>query len=147
MNKAERESQIRAYFETCNSHPDNLEMVGIGNPSAKILIVGQESADMAIRRNIEDVSACLNKGDCRYINEDQIGDTFDVTKDSSSGRHTNQYSRSMWFDVYHSADGKRLVIHTRQLSQYSDELLEGMADVIKGHFRKREEEYRAEWYD
>ena len=53
----------------------------------------------------------------------------------------------MWYDSYHSADGKRLVIHTRQLSQYSDELLEGMADVIREHFRKREEEYRAEWYD
>ncbi len=62
MNKAERESQFRVYFETCTSNPDNLEMVGIGNPYAKILIVGQESADMAIRRNIEDVSVCLNKG-------------------------------------------------------------------------------------
>lgn len=243
MNKAERESQFRAYFETCTSNPENLEMVGMGNPYAKILIVGQESAEMAIRRNIEDVSACLNKGDfhhlyyqhrfydnrigkngkrilnrtwnayqklidyvrpeekrckdpertdfcmdafttelnntvspsqakdwkprietfkgsdfikgfpvvvlacCRYINEDQIRDTFNVTKDPSSGGHTNQYSRSMWFDSYHSSDGNRLVIHTRQLSQYSDELLRGMADVIKGHFRKREEEYRAEWYD
>lgn len=50
MNKAEKESQFRAYFETCNSNPDNLEMVGIGNPYAKILIVGQESAEMEIRK-------------------------------------------------------------------------------------------------
>lgn len=50
MNKAERESQFRAYFETCTSHPDNPEMVGMGNPYAKILIVGQESAEMEIRK-------------------------------------------------------------------------------------------------
>ena len=46
------------------------------------------------------------------------------------------YSRSMWFDAYHSADGKRLVINTKQLSQYSDELLRGMADVIREHFEE-----------
>ena len=232
MNKENRLSQFRAYFETCQSNPKNLEIVGMGNPYARILIVGQESAEMDIRRNIEDVSTCLNKGDfhnlyyqprfyenrignngkrilnrtwnayqklidyirpeekrckdpehtdfcmdafttelnntvsphrapdwkprietfkesdfikgfsvvvlacCRYINEDQIRDTFNVTKDFSSERHTKLYSRSMWFDVYHSVDGKRLVIHTRQLSQYSDELLRGMADVIRGHFEE-----------
>ena len=47
------------------------------------------------------------------------------------------YSRSMGFDVYHSADGKRLDIHTRQLSRYSDELLRGMADVIREHFEEK----------
>ena len=63
MNKEDRLSQFRAYFETCQSNPENLEIVGMGNPYARILIVGQESAEMDIQRNIEDVSTCLNKGD------------------------------------------------------------------------------------
>lgn len=63
MNKTETESQFRAYIETCQSNSENLEIVGIGNPYAKILVVGLDSAEKGIRKIIEDAIACLNNSD------------------------------------------------------------------------------------
>lgn len=249
MFKEERELQFRRYLKTCN---DFNELVGLGNPYAKILLVGQESAGRGnavdlIRKNIEDVTACFNNGDlhklynqsrfypdrvdkngnrilnrtwnayqklidyirpeekrlndpentdfCKdaftteinntvsphnpppgiewkpridtfkaseyikgfpvvilacshYIQngEDnwQINETFDVTFDLTDGAH--KYTKGMSFYTHHNADRSRLVIHTRQLSQYSDALLRGMAGEIQKHFNEIGESYEAVCY-
>ena len=57
------------------------------------------------------VLACSN-----YIKNDdnnrEIDDTFQVTFDENGKHH---YDACNWFFTHHSADGKRLLIHTRQL--------------------------------
>lgn len=64
----------------------------------------------------------------------QINETFNVTFDVEDGAHIN-YSPGNWFYTHHSRpDKKRLVIHTRQLSQNcNDELLRDIAESIKSH--------------
>jgi hypothetical protein len=39
----------------------------------------------------------------------------------------------MWFTTHHSDDGKKLVIHTWQLSRADNSLLEEMANIINEH--------------
>ena len=247
MKKEERERQFRAYIDACRSKN---EYIGLGNPYAKILLIGQEpaqsgNAEKHIKKNIEDIPACLNNGDLRllyhqrrfykdrmdknnnrilnrtwnayqklidYIRPEekrcmdrektdfcmdafttelnntvslrqsperklrietlkesdfirgfpviilacgpyihnidgdrQIDDTFRVTFDLTDGKH--EYSKGKWFYTHHSRpDRKRLVIHTIQLSQYSEDLLRGMADVIKDHLDKIGESYEAICY-
>lgn len=242
MNNEERKLQFREYLKVCN---DINELVGLGNPYTKILLVGQESAgkgsaDDLIRKNIEDVTACFNNGDLyklynqsrfypdrvdkkgnrilnrtwnayqklidyirpmekrctdryytdfcmdafttelnntvsphhapvfnsriesfkrfsfikgfpvvvlacsRYINEKQIIETFDV--EPGEEHIYSERSRSMRFKTYHSSDRSRLVIHTRQLSQYSDVLLRGMSEEIQNHFNEIGESYEAVCY-
>lgn len=68
MRRDVRESQFRNYIELCKRNPNDPEIVGQGNPYAKILLVGQESAMLGdskiiIRRNIDYSLECLNKGD------------------------------------------------------------------------------------
>lgn len=52
----------------------------------------------------------------------------------------------MRFKSYHSADCSRLVIHTRQLSQYSEALLRGMTEEIQKHFNEIGESYEVVSY-
>lgn len=246
MIKEEREILFRAYINVCKNKN---EYIGLGNPYAKILLIGQEpaqsgNADEHIKKNIDDITACLNNGDLHLLyhqsrfykdrkdkngnpilnrtwnayqklidyirpegkkcmdpeNTDfcmdaftteinntvslrpahdrklrietlkesdfikgfpviilacgpyihniegdrQIDNTFDVTFDLPDGKH--QSPTGMCFYTHHSSDRRRLVIHTRQLSQHSDELLRGMAEVIKDHFSKIGESYEAICY-
>ncbi len=70
----------------------------------------------------------VNFGDRR-----EIDTLFDVTFDIDGGAHEVGPQNSFW--VHHSPDGKRLVIHTRQLSgAVSDRLIEEMGNVIRKHF-------------
>lgn len=69
----------------------------------------------------------INYGDRR-----EIDTLFDVTFDINGGAHEVGPQNSFW--VHHSADGQRMVIHTRQLSgAVSDRLLEEMGAVIREH--------------
>ena len=69
----------------------------------------------------------VNFGDRR-----EIDTLFDVTFDIDGGAHEVGPQNSFW--VHHSPDGKRLVIHTRQLSgAVSDRLIEEMGNVIRKH--------------
>lgn len=236
MNKEIREQQFREYIDACRRKH---EYVGLGNPYANILLIGQEpaqagDADEHIKKNIDDVLACLNNGDldklyhqprfytdrtdrngkpilnrtwdayqklidyirpperrsidrkytdfCMdafttelnntvsprqakerklrletlkesdfirgfpviilacgpYIHnidgDRQIDETFSVTYDGDAeGRYDYSKSKSKWFCTHHSSDHRRLVIHTIQLSQYSNDLLSGMAQQIQQH--------------
>jgi hypothetical protein len=251
MNKEERKLQFREYLNTC-MNKDIKELIGLGNPYAKILLIGQESA-IEVKEGDENVKIeevnntfieSLNNRNFQYIyhqprfypdridkkgnrifnktwnayqklidyirpeekrckdpnytdfcmdaftteinntisvhraskrilridtfknsdyikgfpviilacsdyirnvgNNRQIDDTFDVTFDLSDGAH--KYCGRMNFYTHHSADRRRLVIHTRQLSQYSDTLLHGMAEEIQKHFDKIGESYEAVSY-
>ena len=69
MIKEERELQFRAYIDACRSKN---EYIGLGNPYAKILLIGQEpaqsgKADEHIKKNIDDIPACLNNGDLHLL--------------------------------------------------------------------------------
>ena len=67
-----------------------------------------------------------------YGDQREIDSLFDVTFDINGGAHEVGPQNAFW--VHHSADGKRMVIHTRQLSgAVSDKLLEGMGNVIRQH--------------
>ncbi len=69
----------------------------------------------------------VNFGDRR-----EIDTLFDVTFDTEDGAHEVGPQNSFW--THHSHDGKRLVIHTRQLSgAVSDKLLYEMGKVIREH--------------
>ena len=69
----------------------------------------------------------VNFGDRR-----EIDTLFNVTFDIDGGAHEVGPQNSFW--VHHSPDGKRLVIHTRQLSgAVSDKMLDEMGKVIRGH--------------
>lgn len=69
----------------------------------------------------------VNYGDRR-----EIDSLFDVTFDINGGAHEIGPQNAFW--VHHSADGNRMVIHTRQLSgAVSDKLLEEMGAVIRQH--------------
>ncbi len=69
----------------------------------------------------------VNYGDRR-----EIDTLFDVTFDMNGGAHEVGLQNAFW--VHHSPDGKRIVIHTRQLSgAVSDKLLEEMGAVIRQH--------------
>ena len=75
----------------------------------------------------------------------QIDDTFGVTFDGHpEGDYV--YNTKKFFTHHSYPDRKRLVIHTIQLSQYSEDLLRGMADVIKDHLDKIGESYEAICY-
>ncbi len=247
MTKEERERQFRAYIDACRSKD---EYIGLGNPYAKILLIGQEpaqsgNAEEHIKKNIEDIPACLNNGDLRllyhqsrfykdrmdknnnrilnrtwnayqklidYIRPEekrcmnrektdfcmdafttelnntfslrqsperklrietlkesdfirgfpviilacgpyihnidkdrQIDDTFRVTFDGHpEGYYV--YNTKKFFTHHSRPDRKRLVIHTIQMSQYSNDLLRGMAEVIKTHFKEIGETYEAICY-
>jgi len=90
------------------------------------------------------VLACGN-----FITNDEergflINKTFDVeydvepdAKGKPSGEHKGEYKSGHWFYTHHSKDGKRLVIHTRQLSNLFDyTILKDMASVIREHLTK-----------
>lgn len=69
----------------------------------------------------------VNYDDCR-----EIDSLFDVTFDIDGGFHDLGLQNRFW--VHHDALGKRLVIHTRQLSgAVSDQFLEEMGRVIRMH--------------
>ncbi len=73
----------------------------------------------------------------------QINNTFGVTFDEPDGK---RIIGGMKYYIHHSKDRKRLVIHTRQLSQYSNELLRSMANTIRKHFKEIGESYEAICY-
>lgn len=69
----------------------------------------------------------------------QINDTFGVQYDNElnengipKGWHKSENGR-MWFTTHHSNDGRKLVIHTWQLSRADNSLLEEMANIINEH--------------
>ena len=63
----------------------------------------------------------------------QINDNFSVKFDIPGGAHTD-YSKGNWFYTHHSQDYRKLVIHTRQLSQNCDDkLLRDIASIINRH--------------
>lgn len=72
-----------------------------------------------------------------YLINRTFGVEFDVELDSKGkprGEHKNEYKSGHWFYTHHSKDGKRLVIHTRQLSNLFDYgILKDMASVIREH--------------
>jgi hypothetical protein len=62
----------------------------------------------------------------------QINNIFGVTFDETNGER--KYGKGNWYFIHKSADKKRLVIHTRQLSQnVSGEMLRDMAKTIRDH--------------
>lgn len=72
-----------------------------------------------------------NQGDKRQIDE-----TFAVRYDKERDCHIGGpvYEKGQWFYTHHSENGKRLVIHTRQLSQYCNDLmLRDMAKIVRWH--------------
>lgn len=71
----------------------------------------------------------------------QINDTFGVKYDNElnekgipKGWHKSETGR-MWFTTHHSDDGRKLVIHTWQLSRADNRLLEEMAKIINEHLK------------
>lgn len=81
------------------------------------------------------VLACSN-----YIqNNDnirEIDDIFGVTYDGDdTGRFL--FNKGNWFYTHHNTSGRKLVIHTRQLSaDVKDDMLKQMAEIIKRHLEK-----------
>ena len=72
----------------------------------------------------------INQGDNR-----QIDDTFDVEFEEKLPSQDDTYK--FWTHTNKNKDGKRLVIHTRQLSgAIPNRMLELMAKVIKAHLEK-----------
>ena len=70
----------------------------------------------------------------------QINCTFGVEFDnepnndgSPIGEH--KYSTGFWFYTHHSKDKQKLVIHTIQLSQIQNEMINKMAEVIRDHLQ------------
>lgn len=75
----------------------------------------------------------------------QIDDTFGVTFDGHpEGDYV--YNTKKFYTHHSHPDHKRLVIHTIQLSQYSENLLRGMAEVIRDHLNEIGESYEAICY-
>lgn len=227
MDSEERMQAFKQYIETCEK---KLEYVGLGNPSANILLIGKEpnqegDENKHILKNIHDIKACFENGalpnlykqakphtanhtwnkyqklinyiferECKYdgmtdfctyaftteINNTvckttasakrkyridtlressfiqdfpviilacsdyihnikgdwQINETFNVRFDLNNGAHTN-YSKGNWYFTHHSLDRKKLVIHTRQLSQNcDDQLLRKIAEEVRDHLEK-----------
>ena len=89
------------------------------------------------------ILACSN-----YINNDkkngyQINQTFGVEFDnepnsdgSPIGEHKKKYPTGFWFYTHHSKDRQKLVIHTVQLSQIQNDMIEDMANEIRDHLTK-----------
>ena len=68
----------------------------------------------------------------------QINDIFQVKYDDVNGEHKD-YSKGNWFYTHRNSNGKRLVIHTRQLStNVDDKMLRDMAYVIREHLLKQQ---------
>lgn len=73
----------------------------------------------------------INQGDKRQIDE-TFAVRYDKERDCRIGGPV--YEKGQWFYTHHSEDGKRLVIHTRQLSQYyNDLMLQDMAKIVRWH--------------
>lgn len=81
------------------------------------------------------ILACSN-----YIqNNDNIREIdkiFGVTYDGDDvGRFL--FNKGNWFYTHHDASGRKLVIHTRQLSaDVKDDMLKEMAKIIKKHLER-----------
>lgn len=84
------------------------------------------------------ILACSN-----YISNDEtngfrINETFNVKYDDEIGEDGHQkgehkYSKGFWFYTHHSEEKQKLVIHTVQLSQIQEKMIEDMAKVIRKH--------------
>ena len=74
-----------------------------------------------------------------FIINDTFGVKFDDELDSNGkpkGKHEEE-TRGHWFYTHHGDNGKKLVIHTRQLSRLSDPfLIKHMANEIRVHLKK-----------
>ena len=74
-----------------------------------------------------------------FILNDTFGVKFDDELDSNGkpkGKHEEK-TRGHWFYTHHGDNGKKLVIHTRQLSFLFDySLIEHMANEIRDHLSK-----------
>ena len=67
------------------------------------------------------------------VNANEINDIFGVQYDGPE-KGENRYSKGNWFFTHHSADGRKLVIHTRQLSaNVNGKMLDDMGNVIRVH--------------
>ena len=74
-----------------------------------------------------------------YLKNDEnireIDDIFGVTYDGDE-KGKKVYTSANWFYTHHSEDGRRLVIHTRQLSaNVLNDMLEEMGEVIRKHLQ------------
>ena len=80
------------------------------------------------------ILACSNY----IVNNDedrQIDNTFDVTYDTyGEHRIISPKGKAYHFWTHHSSDGKRLVVHTRQLStDIPSNMIEKLAETINAH--------------
>lgn len=74
-----------------------------------------------------------------YNGDWEINRIFDVTFDKNGEHH---FSKSNKFYCHHSADGSRLVIHTRNLSSgVSNQMLMDMGRVIREHLERCKNDY------
>lgn len=75
-----------------------------------------------------------------YLINDTFGVEFDIKTgkyDKPIGDHKDGYKSGHWFFTHHSYDGKKLVIHTRQLSNlYDYRIIDDMVVEINGHLKK-----------
>lgn len=75
-----------------------------------------------------------------YIINNTFGVEYDIELDSKGkpmGEHKEMYKSGHWFYTHHGDNGKKLVIHTRQLSfLFDNSFIKDMATVIREHLRK-----------
>lgn len=72
-----------------------------------------------------------------YIINNTFGVEYDIESDSKGkpmGEHKEKYKSGHWFYTHHGDNGKKLVIHTRQLSfLFDNSFIKDMATVIRDH--------------
>lgn len=73
-----------------------------------------------------------------FLINNTFGVEYDIESDSKGkprGEHKDDYKSGHWFYTHHGDNCKKLVIHTRQLSNLFDySLLKDIATVIRNHF-------------
>lgn len=73
-----------------------------------------------------------------YLINDTFGVEFDI-KPKMDGKPIGEhkYNSGHWFFTHHGDEGKKLVIHTRQLSNLNNyHIIDDMADEINNHLKK-----------
>jgi hypothetical protein len=82
-----------------------------------------------------------NDEDRGFLINNTFGVEYDIEPDSKGkpkGEHKDDYKSGHWFYTHHGDHGKRLVIHTRQLSNLFDyRILADIAGVIQDHLIKQ----------
>ena len=82
-----------------------------------------------------------NNEECGFLINNTFGVKYDIetgSQDKPNGEHKDKYKSGHWFYTHHSDDGKKLVIHTRQLSNLFDyRIIDDMASIIRDHLNKK----------